>query len=892
MTQPSKLKSLLAESKRASSVGKKVVSVSLKKKISGISKIKISDKRAKKNKLKLSEQRDSRKVELKIADNTETKLKTSIISRSKLQIASLSQFRFPIQNVKLLSSVARYTGVFFVIVGTFFSLVNLQFATGMIGDSSQQALLTDSTMTISGTNDTTTNTTVIMDPTPVAQFRILDTAPLHGIVTMEVVVERALEVKVQILRSGSSLGVYPTARVSGSVTDWFFNWNTIEFDNAADYSFTLHIKNESGSMYYQSISGLYEVKNATLEQVAPTSETNTTSSTTDTTYTSLNTTPTLTSLEAAPLSGDALFKILIKNATEVKVYAQNKVSTAIFYIGKAELRTGDEWRIVWRTSTVPDGNYELHAKATVNGTLVSSPQIHTSVDNVAEEVKEQTAIVADVVIAAAEPAPATLTPTIALKFSKTSPLSGFVDVYIETSSVDQVDLFATPKSSLTPFSLGLAQKISPTAWKYTWSTKQTPNGDYYVFARVKTQYGATDSLRREVRIANEVLGAFTATQENELDALYEADNRLIQTVYHADSVSSYAEEEYEPPKVVYVQPVDSFIDSIETEEEDMNEVETLLYDFRMRLETKMDDLARAQRYDDEDALMRINVEIEDLKNVILQELPAMTGKKDIINTINTYISQIIFELVELTIKNEIILKERIGGAIIKDSDKDGISDYDEINLYQTNPFAADTDGDSYIDSVEIEFGFNPHDSSSEALVTYESPKETGLVREDLLAVDSIASISPSETEGNGEATEGGRALISGKGLPSSFVTLYIYSTPIVVTVKTDTDGNWNYIFDKELENGNHEVYVAITSNTGRVVAKSNPLSFVKTAEAFTETNAVAAVMTAPSSDPSLFSSNMLLLVGSIAIVALGLVLLLLGIHVKDRRLIDSIAVPA
>lgn len=42
-----------------------------------------------------------------------------------------------------------------------------------------------------------------------------------------------------------------------------------------------------------------------------------------------------------------------------------------------------------------------------------------------------------------------------------------------------------------------------------------------------------------------------------------------------------------------------------------------------------------------------------------------------------------------------------------DTDKDGLSDYEEINVYQTNPLSADTDGDGYLDKIEIMNGYNP-----------------------------------------------------------------------------------------------------------------------------------------------------------------------------------------
>ena len=46
-----------------------------------------------------------------------------------------------------------------------------------------------------------------------------------------------------------------------------------------------------------------------------------------------------------------------------------------------------------------------------------------------------------------------------------------------------------------------------------------------------------------------------------------------------------------------------------------------------------------------------------------------------------------------------------------DTDKDGLSDYEEINTYSTNPLKADSDGDRMSDYAEIEAGTNPNDKS-------------------------------------------------------------------------------------------------------------------------------------------------------------------------------------
>lgn len=74
--------------------------------------------------------------------------------------------------------------------------------------------------------------------------------------------------------------------------------------------------------------------------------------------------------------------------------------------------------------------------------------------------------------------------------------------------------------------------------------------------------------------------------------------------------------------------------------------------------------------------------------------------------------------------------------------------------------------------------------------------------------------------------------LSGKSEPNAIVTLYIFSKdPIVISIKADVDGLWNYELDKELADGQHEVYVAVADDEGKIVSKSEPIAFIKTAQA-------------------------------------------------------------
>ncbi len=50
-----------------------------------------------------------------------------------------------------------------------------------------------------------------------------------------------------------------------------------------------------------------------------------------------------------------------------------------------------------------------------------------------------------------------------------------------------------------------------------------------------------------------------------------------------------------------------------------------------------------------------------------------------------------------------------------DSDSDGLNDYQEINIYNTNVNNADTDGDGYTDGDEIKYGYDPHKAGDDKL---------------------------------------------------------------------------------------------------------------------------------------------------------------------------------
>jgi hypothetical protein len=259
------------------------------------------------------------------------------------------------------------------------------------------------------------------------------------------------------------------------------------------------------------------------------------------------------------------------------------------------------------------------------------------------------------------------------------------------------------------------------------------------------------------------------------------------------------------------------------------QVDIQAYELRNEIDDVEDDVFQKIReaitnssVTDSDLAESLDVEVETSINEIERRIESRAGVeisteenlRSVKNTLLAYKEQIE--------SNKALIQDRGGDLLDLDTDGDGLSDYDEVYIYNTDPENPKTVDGELTDAQKIEAGINPNSTTGEA-IEYDDPREdeTAFVSE----LYTVSKVDVVEVEGQKKLT------MSGKGLPNSYVTVYVFSTPVVVTVKTDNRGDWTYEFDQELENGQHEVYVATVNNSGKLVARSNSIPFTKTAEA-------------------------------------------------------------
>ena len=470
-----------------------------------------------------------------------------------------------------------------------------------------------------------------------------------------------------------------------------------------------------------------------------------------------------------------------------------------------------------------------------------------------------------------------------------------INFALTAPTVTRIELYATPQRSNESLYIGTARRDVAGGWRFAWDTTNTPAGQYKVHATARegNRRFRSDPVSALVRTAPPVITTEADTEDEDTEV--SDDDQPAEAIVPPTARGPIEVEPLSPETVAAREIVDRIVseerpriaDQVEAEREiDTDpDVETTLTEIIADYEADINDdlqrLSSALRSGDEQQIEYTRERLRALeRNIVRQSVTFATEEEAL--ALEARVREVIDDRKAVVQQTEAIIRDRVGEAVLVDTDNDGITDFDERTLYNTDPEAADSDSDGFIDGVEILRGFNPNDAAPEAVIDYESPKEHGFTRPDILAVESIDTVTTTN-QATGEPEIA--AVISGRALPNSFVTLFIYSTPTIVTVRTEADGSWSYTFDKELENGEHEVYVGITDNAGRIVTKSEPLRFARTATAFTP---LATAATEPLTTPSpegepLFSTSSVMFILSVSTIMIGLVLIIIGLFTKRQR---------
>jgi hypothetical protein len=578
----------------------------------------------------------------------------------------------------------------------------------------------------------------------------------------------------------------------------------------------------------------------------------------------------------------------------IELTLKNKESDSYFFLVPYELLKPDTYQFRVKVQSLNDNQYYfsgpsfLVIKDTSSHIVASDTSLDTtsttSTASTTAEVTDTVTTKTDLV--KTEPF---------IRVEKLSEINKFKFTVSNTKDGRFVEIYALPTLSGTPFFLGLAIK-KDNIWVFPFDGNTLPAGDYGVYG--KTVIDGKSVKTTPIKI-------FISEKDIKTTTVDSAEDNKTEPIILTEKVKRLLEDPGSETEVVpLIEQRSSYFDKDDVSEPGNSSTTTdktleffaqkealdLINSDNVKLNKLLQQFASAIQGNDEN-LQRLAIdEINKYRDSLILKAKINIQTKDISEQITLIINAEFEKLIDKVKKFETLLRERTE-LIGKDSDGDGITDFDEVNLYRTNANDPDTDHDGVIDGIEITKGYDPNNSNSEAVISFHSPKDVNYVDDKNMKIDSVTPVI--ETDQN----QGGvplKAEIKGKGLPNSFVTLFIYSTPTIVSVKTDENGDFVYTFTKELEDGQHEVYVAITDNEGAIVARSNPFQFIKTAEAFTpidsENSSVAPLVnnctgTGDCNNTLISSYN---IAAAMGVVSFGLILLMLGQTLRGKREDDLI----
>ena len=427
-----------------------------------------------------------------------------------------------------------------------------------------------------------------------------------------------------------------------------------------------------------------------------------------------------------------------------------------------------------------------------------------------------------------------------------------VELRLEYSDAASVEYYLQNglQSNAATVYLGKGSKGSDGMWRYTidLAVNPLPSGDYKFYAKITKKDGSvynTASIPFTISMPAAAVTADTVALKNTLqqdsNAINQNNEAIDQKTAEAGKIISAAGGN----------KAQALVDQIAEAAETIEQLNQML----------ADRIAERQRIEDRIALLEAQINalpadvIQTIKDDKLKQLAQLKSQKEDLDTqieiINAAIDKKTKEKQELVDQVLALVKGSGKEAAVqkaindldseiakytadtiakqknmrKDSDGDDLTDSQEA-LLGTDPLNPDTDGDSMLDGYENAHGYDPLVPDRPAAVAYEDPRTVVPNKTDIYTVDRVQTVEL-EPKKFGIKFEG-------HGLPKAYITLFIFSDPIIVLVKTDDYGRWTYTLDKNLADGQHTVYAALTGGKGEIEARSEQFIFVKNGNEVTQ----------------------------------------------------------
>lgn len=475
------------------------------------------------------------------------------------------------------------------------------------------------------------------------------------------------------------------------------------------------------------------------------------------------------------ISGVIEIEVEVERAVEINFYLLRPGSLAPIYLGKGDLDDEDEWIYLWNTLNTPNGDYQLFAKVANQRGTYQSQKIRVIVNNIIEE------------------------------------------------------------------SVAHRERIQ----ELRKITEQIQDKEKYI---VETINQATEDITEEVSILIDKVSGEILEADPYMPEAIEKSIEETEAIVEAgiEEIASGVQEGRRLKKEIIkrAERTERAKERIKEKEEELEELEEI--GLPGIIEEKIERIQREKgliivRQQEQKEKAEREAEEKEKRLLELEEQKELRKEEIIRNSLRpleiikeqVYDPSKVLELRANTVQRieekiavmekDIAEEERARGEMeeeaLRDSDGDGLPDFLEIEI-GSDSFNPDTDGDGYLDGQEAALGLDPLVPFTGERIIHQDPRRVEPKKEDIFIVDR-AEIKISEVLNL-------RVLrIEGRALPNVFVTIHVFSLPVVVVTRTDAHGRWVYEFDKPLSPGEHEVYVVLTNNKGEITARSEAFNFVK-----------------------------------------------------------------